>query len=388
MLFISLPNMITIEEEKAVQDRIDQAKIAIMMEQETAFYSALLAGLKLNVGRLFPTAATNGIDLWINPDFIHELDTPLLMFVMMHEIMHVALDHCNWEIQKGLNRYVLGIAQDHFINLYLQEMGYTVWEHAYCDPKYTGWSSMQIYHDIMQDPPEEPPNWQPDALGKPDDMTPEEFKTRIEDNMIKAAMQAEMAGQPGSVPGHIAVKIKEMVAPELPWNLILYKYMDKYCKDDFSWSRPNRRFLPQFYLPNMAGEKLGGVFSGIDVSGSMMNEIDEVMAENRYIKELTAPQWFHLVTFDTELHHDKIYEEYDHLPEGELPDGGAGGTYVEPLIEMIKEERPVFALIFTDGYFGDPDMTGVESDVYWVITKDGDPNFEAPGGVGTVIHMN
>lgn len=378
----------TEDDEAQVRLRIDRAKIAIMQQPSTTFFSALLANLKLLINREKPTGATDGIHLWLNPDYVAAHDNDELMFLLMHEIMHVALDHCNWEIYKDLNQYVLGLSMDHFINLYLIEMGYKFIEGGYADPKYKNWSSMEIYRDLMKNPPEPPPDWQPDAIGKPDDMTHDEHKARVEDNMIKAALQAEMAGDPGSIPGNIKIKIKEMISPQLPWNLILYKYMDQYSKDDFSWSRPNRRFLPHYYLPNLQGEKLEGVVSAVDVSGSMMNEIDEVMAENRYVKSLLGPDWFHFITFDTEIHHNKIYDEFEQLPEDDMPDGGAGGTYLEPIIKYIVDECPAFALIFTDGYFTPPDMKGVESDIYWIISQDGDSDFRAPHGIGTVIHMN
>ena len=58
------------------------------------------------------------------------------------------------------------------------------------------------------------------------------------------------------------------------------------------------------------------------------------------------------------------------------------------MIALIKEKKPRFALIFSDGYFGAPNMDGIESDIYWIITKKGDPDFRAPHGVGEVIRMN
>lgn len=378
----------TEEEEAETRLRIDRAKIALMQQPSTTFFSALLANLKMIIDRSHNTGATDAVHLWLNPDYVAAHDNEELMFLLMHEIMHVALDHCNWAIYKGLNQYVLGIAMDHFINLYLDSMGYRIIQGCYCDHKYTNWSSMEIYQDLMKDPPEPPPDWKPDALGKPDDMTDAEHKARVEDNLIKAAIQAQMAGDPGSIPGNIQIKIEQMLSPELPWNLILYKYMDQYSKDDFSWSRPNRRFLPHHYLPNLEGEKLEGVLSATDVSGSMMDEIGEVMAENRYVKTLLGPDWFHFITFDTQIHHNKVYDQYEELPEDDMPDGGAGGTYLEPIIKYIVDERPIFALIFTDGYFTPPDMKGVESDIYWIISKEGDSDFRAPHGVGTVIHMN
>lgn len=380
------------EDEKLVRNRIDRAKIRLMEEKGTTFFSALLANLRLCIDRTHATAATDAVSLWINPDMVYKLPEEEVLGIMLHEVMHVAGEHCDMEIygKPEYNQYVLGIAMDEWINNLITGMGYTIPSFGYCTPKYIGWPTMKIYHDLMKNgkAKEQPLGWKPDVLGKPADMSDEEYKNRIESNLIKAAIQAEMANDAGSIPAHLRLKIEKLVSPELPWNLILYKYMDQYAKEDYSYTRPNKRFLPEWYLPSMHSEGLEGVVSGIDVSGSMMDEIAEVMAENRYVKELINPQWFHLMTWDTEVHHDQVYESYDELPDEEIPDGGAGGTVIEPLIKLIREKQPRFALIFSDGYFDEPSMKGIKSDIYWIITKKGDPKFRAPHGVGTVIRMN
>jgi predicted metal-dependent peptidase len=378
----------TLHTNKELLHRIDRAKISLMMGKGTAFFSALLSMLKLILDHTHPTGATNAISMWLNPDFCDQLDEDELIGLMLHEVMHVAADHCNFEIYKDYDQETLGIAMDHWINLTITSMGYKIPPNGYCDSKFSGWGTMKIYHELMKNPPKLPKGAKPDVLQKPSDLSDEKFKIKVESNIIKAAMQAQMAGDPGSIPTYVQIMLEDLLSPRLPWNLVLYKYMDAYAKEDYSWSRPNKRYLPDWYFPGMHSEKIEGVLAGIDVSGSMMNEIDECMAENIYIKELLAPQWFHLMTFDTQVHHDKTYEEYEDLPTKELPDGGYGGTYIEPLIERIKEMKPRFALIFTDGYFSSPNMDGVESDIFWIITKRGDQDFRPPDGIGEVIIMN
>jgi predicted metal-dependent peptidase len=380
---------LTTDDEKKVRNRIDRAKIRLMSRKGTTFFSALLANLKLVIDRSKPTAATNAISLWMNPDMVHELTEDETLGVMLHEVMHVSAEHCNFELYKDYNQYVLGLAMDHWINNLIEGMGYKLPSFRVMDPKYRDWPTMKIYHDLMKNPPPQPPDWQPDRLGKPSDMTEDAYKHQVESNILKAALQAQMANDPGSIPGNIQVMIEDMVSPQLPWNLILYKYMDAYAKEDYSWAKPNRRYMPDFYFPGMHSEQIQGVASGVDVSGSMMDEIDEVMAENRYIKELINPEWFHLMTWDTIVHHNKVYQQYDELPTEELPDGGAGGTIVGPFLDLLREKQPRFALIFTDGYIESrPKTHDIKSDIYWVITKKGNNDFKAPNGVGEVIFMN
>jgi len=387
MLFPKDPKpKMTIEDEKAVKLKIDRAKIALMMENKTTFFSALLANLKLMIDRTNKTAATDAIHLWMNPDFVYSLETDETVGLMLHEVMHVALDHCNNEIYKDLNQYVLGMAMDYFINFFIVQKGFVIPKGGYYNTKYRGKSSLEIYHELMKNPPPPPPpGWQPDVLGIPDGMDKDEYKEKVETNIIKAVLQAEMADDIGSVPGDILLKVQQLLSPELPWNLILLKYMDQYARDDYSFSRPNKRYLPDYYLPELRSEQINQVTFGLDVSGSMTSgEAAEGMAEFRYIKTLLKPKLTHLMTFDTHVHINEVYEEFDDLPEAEIM--GGGGTIIEPLIERIVKDTPEFAIIFTDGYFGMPSMKDVKSDIYWVIK--GNPGFRPPDGIGEVIHLN
>jgi predicted metal-dependent peptidase len=372
-------------EMSAIMNKVDRAKIQLMLERQTTFFSALLANLKLKITTDVSTAATNAIDLLINPDFIMDTPGDQLLGVLLHEVMHVALDHCN-KLYKGHNQQVLGIAMDHYINLYITSLGYSIPSYGYCDPKYRGKSSMEIYHELMKNPPEPDPDFQPDVLGVPDQMSEEEYEQKVNNNIIKAVLQAELANDPGSIPGHIKQKVKELTAPELPWNLILLKYMDQYKKEDYSFSRPNKRYMPDFYLPHMKSDSLAGVTFALDVSGSMTRgELDEGVATCKQIKDMLAPEWVHFMTVDTQVHLDQVIEEYDELPDAELE--GGGGTILEPVIDRIIEYSPEFAIIFTDGYFSAPaNMKEVTSDIYWVIKNN--RGFNAPHGVGDVIHLN
>jgi predicted metal-dependent peptidase len=87
------------------------------------------------------------------------------------------------------------------------------------------------------------------------------------------------------------------------------------------------------------------------------------------------------MTFDTAVHMNEVFTEGDSLKEIELKHGG--GTNVQPLLDTIREENPVFALIFTDGYFSTPDMSNITSKIFWII-KD-NKGFKNPRG--TIIHF-
>lgn len=125
------------------------------------------------------------------------------------------------------------------------------------------------------------------------------------------------------------------------------------------------------------------ITQGIDVSGSMTGHIfSECWQEMRYVWDIMQPNQMRLQSFDTCVHHDKMYYKGDNLDEVNLM--GGGGTNVQPLLDSIREEDPVFALIFTDGHFDTPNVEGITSDIYWIINSN--PRFIPP--IGEVIHFN
>lgn len=378
-------NDLTTEESRQVDKMISRAKLALMTKESLIFFSALLTSLHLIYDFNRPTAGTNGVSLWMNPFFVLKQTQEKLLGLLLHEVLHVAFDHISTLYDSHhINKKVLNIAQDHYINLYILKLGFQIPDGGYCDHKFSGMSSMEIYHELMKDPPDTS-EVQMDIEGAPEDTDPNTHLEAVLSNIIKAVQIAEQRGAPGSVPGDLRLKLEDTLNPKLPWSVILWQYLSEYAKDDYTWRRPNKRFMPQFYLPKLHNEKMHDIVSGLDVSGSMLDDISECMKEMQYIKDMLNPSSFHLMTFDTVMHHDKVYEQFERLPEGELPDGGAGGTIIEPLIATIKKEQPRFALIFTDGYFNTPSMDGIKSDIYWIIKSNA--SFEAPQGHGIVIHM-
>lgn len=58
------------------------------------FYGLLLMHMVYSMDENCETAATDGVRIYFDPDFLERLSDGELDFVMMHEIMHVVLQHC------------------------------------------------------------------------------------------------------------------------------------------------------------------------------------------------------------------------------------------------------------------------------------------------------
>lgn len=379
------------EELRPYLKEIDRAKLRLMKMPETTFYSSFISMLNVRISREIPTAATDGLKMIFNPDFIDDISRDELLGLMLHEVEHVVNGHCDFKTYEGYCHDTLNIAQDHYINLRLQAKGFKLPPtpklpppntNGYADPKFRGMSSMEIYHKLIKDGKPQPDPDLMDVLQAPEGMSKEEHAERVSNNIIKAVIMAEQANDAGSIPGDLRRDLQDILSPKLPWQTILQQYLTEYAAEDYSMRRPNRRFMPGWYLPVLEGEGLGNLFMYCDVSGSMsVEDVSEIWSEYVYIVDTMNPKSVRIMTGDTRIVLDKTYDQGDFIPEFEY--SGGGGTYFEPIMEAIREEEPVFALLFTDGYFSMPDMEGINTDIFWIIK--GNPGFEAPKG--EIIHF-
>jgi predicted metal-dependent peptidase len=364
------------------QKAVDRAKLTLMTQPSTTFWSALLSNLHLHIDTSQPTAATDGVNLWVNPKFIEPLSTPQLIGLLLHEVKHVVYEHpIRFKEMKNVdNQKRWNIAGDYLINYEILKDGYELPDGGLHDTKYAGWSTLQIYNDID---PDDYPDFKMDILEAPDGMDPSEHKEQVISNIVKAVTQAKLSNDFGSIPGDLLRRLKDILDPKLPWQQILQNYMNSYAKEEYSWSRPNRRYCPEFYLPSMRSDALEQITVAIDVSGSIsQQDMDAFMAEIVYIWDILKPKKLRMIGFDTRIHDDLEFVEGDSLDPPGLT--GGGGTNVRPILQTVLQDLPEITIIFTDGYFDVPSILDqVSSDLFWVI-KNNNSEFTLPKG--TVIH--
>ena len=78
----------------AVTTNISKARLKLLFSQ--TFFGTLTMQLKLvdaTDAGWCPTAAVDGRNIFYNRDFFRDLDVDELVFVLCHEVLHVALDH-------------------------------------------------------------------------------------------------------------------------------------------------------------------------------------------------------------------------------------------------------------------------------------------------------
>ena len=134
-------------------DKVKKARARMMIGHP--FFATLMASSPWVETRDIPTAATDMKKIYYNPDFFETMSVPEIMFVIAHEVMHIALEH-GLRV-RSRNPMIWNMACDFAINWTLRECStqsgryeMTVPEGALIDNKYADMSADKIYDDLMQ----------------------------------------------------------------------------------------------------------------------------------------------------------------------------------------------------------------------------------------------
>lgn len=370
---------------------MDWVQAQVFLGNNAAFYGCIMAGLNFTWTSDIPTAQTNGIYLWWNPEYFLKLPRETRKTMLVHELMHPAKLHF---LRRG-DRHprVWNFATDTAINLELESQGFTFegWS-AWKDPKYKGWIEEDIYDDMMTKfetgDLNIPRGWNQESDNEDDDvdmLEPEEEEQReIINRIIIANEVARNAGEGGLGEGQVSLILNQFLSPVVPWEIHLNHWMQDLQESRISWSRPNRR-IQHLYLPTRQDDdgRLEHLMYFLDVSGSISDgHVVRFNSELFYVKRRFNPKKLTIVQFDNGIRKIDVIDEADHFDKIEVI--GRGGTSWGPVKAYIEEHKPTAAIIFTDMGFADP-ITPLEVDipVLWVAL--GCEGMPAPFGKITYI---
>jgi predicted metal-dependent peptidase len=165
--------------------------------------------------------------------------------------------------------------------------------------------------------------------------------------MAGAAQQAMQAGKLS--PAMIRL-VDHLLQPQLPWRMLLARYVTATAREDYSYSRPSsRRGDPAIY-PRLRSHKVD-IVTVIDISGSITHkELKEFLSEINQIKAQIRAK-VTLLACDANIDPDApwVYEPWE---EFDLPKSfsGGGGTDFNPVFEWVEESEvnPDLLVYFTD----------------------------------------
>jgi predicted metal-dependent peptidase len=300
-----------------------------------------------------PTLATDGTKILYSPTFLDTLSDAQLTGVLAHEVLHCALLHPFRRGSRDAKKW--NVATDYAINGELVKCGLTLPTDVLIDSQYDGLSAETIYAQLpdgdssgdspepstgtVQDAPSDSPATPSDA---PSPMTESDWK-------VAAEQASDVARGCGKLPGGVDRKVKASRASSADWRELLREFITNTVPSDYSWSRPNRRYISRgLYLPGVVKENCGPLVIAIDTSGSISarnlaafsSEINAILADVR-------PELVTVLYCDTDV---RKVEEFGAEDSVTLSAFGGGGTRFSPVITHLSNmpEQPSALIYFTD----------------------------------------
>jgi len=381
-----------------VETKLSAARTKLILDKP--FLGALVLRLPLVAAdpKWCKTTATDARTLYYNEDYIDSLSLDQTQFALAHEALHCALSH--FARRQHRDRHRWDLACDFAINPLLIDEGLTPVQDALVMDEYKGMTAEEIYpcldevdslqphddHVYDQDSGDqggkagsggdrgeggagkssaqqqeqqggggEPQQQQQKKSGgeggapKPQPLSHEErerLSVQWRQRMAGAAQQAMQAGKLG---GALARLIDHLLQPQLPWRMLLAKYMTATARDDYNYSRPSRREGDAIF-PSLRSSEIDIVVA-LDTSGSIGDkEMGEFLSEIDAIKgQVRARVTLHAC--DAQLADDGPWS-YEPWEEFKLPREfpGGGGTSFTPVFDWLAREgrRPDLVVYFTD----------------------------------------
>lgn len=347
----------------------------------TPFLGSLILFAETIYSDTIPTAATNGRQILINPQFFERLSLEQQEAVLLHEVLHAALLHVPRGIGRDAKRW--NIAADIVVNGILTREGFALPSDSVRAQMLEHFSVEEVY-DLLEKSPWDKKNF---PLGAPDLLNQEgtgslgqEQMRAVEAHWKNALEQASVMAETllqGSLPASIQRELQTLKSGQLNWRHYLWRYLVRTPIDfrDF-----DRRFIGQrMYLETLEGETVR-VAVAVDTSGSINNgQIQVFLSEVQSILLSYPHLECQLYYADAELHGPYALTPYASLP---TPIGG-GGTDFRPFFTKLTQENSPWAITvavyLTDGYGYFP-SEAPPFPVLWVVTPGGQDSSYFPFG--------
>lgn len=392
------------------------------------FYGLLLMHMILAIDEACETAATDGYRIYFGPDFLDELSDSELDFIMMHEILHVALQHCMRGSGKDSDSF--NIACDIVVNsniLFSNKMNiksitlkkYGTAMHCAPDKKEGYRFTAEEVYGMLLAKNEMGNGGSSSTVGQSSDDTQKNGKgggfelgrakkikgkiwdeagiwddhsrwtfaendTALRDVWVKRVADAaeiikrqEAMNTRGTMPMFAERMLGELKNPQTDWRTVLTDFIqEEIC--DYSFSPPDKRFDDSpFYLPDFNGTEISvsDILFMIDTSGSMSDD----MITTAYSEVKGAIDQFDgklrgwLGFFDAAIIEPVQFSDEESFKV--IKAAGGGGTDFQIIFEYVhlhmRDNPPSCIIILTDGYAPFPDESlsyGIP--VLWLLNNE------------------
>lgn len=408
-------------EEKVVTDRVIRSRCQMLMA--FPFFGILSLKLQLELDYGISTAATDGNKLYFNPHFVKSLSEPHLNWLIVHEVMHPALQHlwrkgdrtqdlwneaCDYAIHDIMMQFKNNVGGTQGKMLEMPPGGLY-------DPEYKDKSADQIYDELRKKKSKNkqkqsgggsgngsgsnnPSGNNPSGGNTLDDHSrwnnkatqanKEEKVSQWEGNLVAAA-QAAQGKNAGNVPGFLQRLIGKITKPQKNWRSLLQEFVEPEI-NDYSFNPPDKRLSEVFFgvdefgipievmLPDFNDEieVVKKIIFWVDTSGSIgSKELNAAYSEivgaiNQFQGKLSGLVGF----FDHSAYKPESFESVDDVLK--IRPVGGGGTNFSAPFEYIKNnfkdmDEIAGIIMLTDGYASWPKESianGIPT--LWLITNE------------------
>jgi predicted metal-dependent peptidase len=185
--------------------------------------------------------------------------------------------------------------------------------------------------------------------------------------VVQAAVAAKARG---NLPLGAERLVGQVSKPKVDWASALRRFAQEVARADYSWCRPNTRYMPSgIYLPALLGHEVGILAVGVDTSGSIdQTLLSQFESEVRAIVDDVRPREVRVLYCDAKVHRQETFERGDPV---QLKAAGGGGTDFRPVFDTIArwDEQPVCVIYLTDLWGAFPSEEP-EVPVMWVTGQD------------------
>lgn len=327
-------------------NKVIAARTALVLEQP--FFGALALKLEVVEDPSCETAWVDGRTLGFNPAFVESLQHKEVVGLVAHEVMHCAMGH-PWR-RDGRDSKKWNAACDFAINSVLGESGFSIPEGALRDPTFDGKAAEWIYDRMPsgddgqdgqqggqggqgdQNQPDQPS----DQPGEVRDAPPDSAADATTEADWQQAVQqaAKVAKGRGELPGALDEFAKEAKRSRVDWKSVLRRFVQQAARADYSWTRPNPRFVAHgLYMPSLRSEEMGEIIVAVDTSASIDTVLLEQFAgEIVGIVEDLKPERLRVIYCDRHVHKVDEFERGDPI---EIRAVGRGGTDLRPPFHTV-----------------------------------------------------
>lgn len=399
---------------EAVEKKLAAARTRLILDKP--FLGALV--MRLPMVEADPSwcknAATDARKFYYNKSYINALSLQQVQFVLAHEALHCALSHFARRQHRQKHRW--DVACDFAINPLLIKDGLIPVPEALTLREYDGLTAEEIYPLIDENTDQEPmdqhlydkdrssdsksnakeqqdgdgsgsskdpqqnenssggngadaePDEQQHGAAQPPPLTEQERESLSIQWQQRLAGAAQQAMQAGKLSGAMARMVDHLLQPQLPWRMLLARYMTAISRDDYSFMRPSNRREGEAILPSLRSTQ-AELTVALDTSGSIGDrEMQEFISEINAIKGQIRAR-LSLITCDAEVSEQSPWT-FEPWEEVDLPDNlqGGGGTDFRPVFEFIdrQDRQPDLMIYFTDAE-GDFPKLQPSYPVIWLV---------------------